>query len=163
MDGRFRAGGDPKKNEPVGLHIPAALNVLICCEACARGRTLLPPSRLGPTDPRGSRITTARVGSSVGTLDVMSSRSERQAARELIAAYHEARLADLVQRVGEAIDRFRAGETDAFEADQVIFQYSRSAKEVWKFCNAPDVEFTAQLIQEREQVDWWAQGAPRSK
>jgi hypothetical protein len=138
-------------------------NVLICRRACARGRTLLPPSRLWPTDPRGSRITTARVGSSVGTLDVMSSRSERQAARELIAIYHEARLADLVQRVGEAIDRFRAGETDAFEADQVFFQYSRSAKELWKFCNAPDVEFTAQLIQEREQVDWWAQGAPRSK
>ena len=99
----------------------------------------------------------------MGTLGVMSSRSERQAARELIAAYHEARLADLVQRVGEAIDRFRAGETDAFEADQVIFQYSRSAKELWKFCNAPDVEFTAQLIQERERVDWWAKGAPRSK
>ena len=93
----------------------------------------------------------------------MSSRSERQAARELIAAYHEARLADLVQRVGEAIDRFRAGEIDAFEADQVIFQYSRSAKGLWKFCNATDVEFTAQLIQEREQADWWAQGVPRSK
>ena len=134
-----------------------------CRRACARGRTLLPLSRLWPTDPRGSHITTARVGSSVGTLDVMSSRSERQAARELIAAYHEARLADLVQRVGEAIDSFRAGETDAFEADQVIFQYSRSAKELWKFCNAPDVEFTAQLIQEREQADWWAQGVPRSK
>jgi len=66
------------------------------------------------------------VGSSVGTLGVMSSSSERQAARELIAAYHAARLADLVQRVGEAISRFRAGETNAFEADQVIFQYSRA-------------------------------------
>ena len=62
----------------------------------------------------------------MGTLGVMSSSSERQAARELIAAYHAARLADLVQRVGEAISRFRAGETNAFEADQVIFQYSRA-------------------------------------
>ena len=65
----------------------------------------------------------------------MSSNSERRAAREMVAAYHEARLAELVQRVGEAVDRFRAGEVDAFDADQVIFQYSRAAKELWKFCN----------------------------
>jgi len=40
----------------------------------------------------------------------MSSKAERRAARESVAAYHEARLAALVQRVGEAIDRLRAGE-----------------------------------------------------
>lgn len=75
----------------------------------------------------------------------MSTRSERQAAREEVAAYHEARLSELIQRVGEAVDRFRAGELDAFEADQVIFQHSRSAKELRKFCNPSDVVFTAQL------------------
>lgn len=58
-------------------------------------------------------------------------------AREEVAAYHEARLADLIQRVGGAVDRFRVGELDAFDADQIIFQYSRSAKELWKFCNLP--------------------------
>lgn len=93
----------------------------------------------------------------------MSSKSERRAAREAVAAYHEARLAELIQRVGEALDHFRAGELDAFDADQVIFQYSRAAKELWKFCNLPDVEFTARVIVDRAPADWWDRGAPRRR
>jgi hypothetical protein len=93
----------------------------------------------------------------------MSSKSERRAAREAVADYHQAQLAELVQRVGEAVDRFRAGQLDAFEVDQVVFQYSRAAKELWKFCNAPDVEFTASLIGDRPPVDWWERGAPRRR
>lgn len=96
----------------------------------------------------------------VSNLVRMSSKSERRAAREAVAAYHEARLAALVHRVGEAVDRFRAEELDAFEADQVIFQYSRAAKELWKFCNLPDVEFTARMIGDRAPADWWDRGAP---
>ncbi|MBE1500762.1 hypothetical protein H4696_007862 [Amycolatopsis lexingtonensis] len=38
----------------------------------------------------------------------MGTKSERRAAREKVAAYHEARLAELVERVGEAVDRHRA-------------------------------------------------------
>jgi predicted ester cyclase len=90
----------------------------------------------------------------------MSSKSERRAAREAVADYHEARLAELVQRVGEAVDRFRAGELNAFDADQVLFQYSRAAKELWKFCNIPDVEFTARVIVDRPPTDWWERGTP---
>lgn len=90
----------------------------------------------------------------------MSSKSERRAAREAVAEYHEARLAELVQRVGNGIDRFRGGELDAFEADQVIFQYSRAAKELWKFCNVGDVMFTARLISEEAPADWWERGVP---
>jgi hypothetical protein len=93
----------------------------------------------------------------------MSSKSERRAAREAVAAYHEARLAELVERVGEGVDRFRSGELDAFEADQVIFQYSRAAKELWKFCDGPDVEFTAHMVGEGAPVDWWERGAPRRR
>ena len=93
----------------------------------------------------------------------MSSKSERRAARETVAAYHEAQLTELVQRVGEPIDRFRAGEVDAFHTDQVIFQYSRAAKELWKFCNLPDVEFTARVIDDRAPTDWWERGEPRRK
>jgi hypothetical protein len=93
----------------------------------------------------------------------MSSKSERQAARETVTAYHEARLAELVQRVGEAIDRFRAGEVDAFDTDQVIFQYSRAAKELWKFCSLPNVEFTASVIGDRAPADWWERGEPRRR
>jgi hypothetical protein len=93
----------------------------------------------------------------------MSSKSERLAACKAVAEYHEARLTGLVQRVGDAVDRFRAGELDAFEVDQVIFQYSRAAKELWKFCNLPDVEFTAAAIGDHAPADWWERGAPRRR
>jgi hypothetical protein len=79
----------------------------------------------------------------------MSNKSERRAAREVVAAYHEARLAELVERLGEAVDGFRAGELEAYRADQVIFQYSRASKELWRFCSLPDVELTASLISVR--------------
>lgn len=93
----------------------------------------------------------------------MSSKSERRAAVEVVAEYHEARLAELVQRVGDGVDRFRTGELDAFEADQVIFQYSRAAKELWKFCNLSDAELSAGLIRDGAAVDWWERGAPRHR
>jgi hypothetical protein len=93
----------------------------------------------------------------------MSSKSERRAAVEVVAAYHEARLAELLQPVGDAVDRFRSGELDAFEVDQVIFQYSRAAKELWKFCNLSDAEFTAGVIRGGAAVDWWERGAPRRR
>jgi hypothetical protein len=90
----------------------------------------------------------------------MSTKSERRAARKADAAYHEARLAELIQRVGEAVDRFRADELDVFDTDEIGCQYSRSAKELWKFCNLSDVVFTAQLVGERPPTDWWDRGAP---
>ena len=68
-------------------------------------------------------------------------------------------MAELVEHVGRAIDGFRAGELDAFAADRVLYQYSRSAKELWKFCNLADVEMTAQAVVDRPQVDWWGRGA----
>lgn len=93
----------------------------------------------------------------------MASKSERRAAQQAVARYHEARLADLVQRVGDAVDRFRAGELDAFDADQEILQYSRAAKGLWKFCNYPDVELTAGAIEDQLPVDWWERGVPRRR
>ena len=93
----------------------------------------------------------------------MSARSERQHAREAVAAYHGAALADLVTHVAEAIDRFREGDLDAFEVDHILFQYSRAAKELWKFCNTTDIEFTASLVQDRPAIDWWKRGAPKER
>lgn len=89
----------------------------------------------------------------------MSRKSERQEAREAVSAYHEAALAALVAHVADAIDSFRGGELDAFEVDQVLFQYSRAAKELWKFCNMTDIEMTARLLRERSTIDWWERGA----
>jgi hypothetical protein len=89
----------------------------------------------------------------------VSAKSERQAAREAVAAYHEAGLAELVGHVGGAIDSFRAGELDAFAVDRALFQYSQSAKELWKFCNLANVEITARAIQDGPPIDWWERGA----
>src|SRR5689334_1970754 len=99
----------------------------------------------------------------MGSLAFMSGKSERQAAADAVRAYHEAQLADLIKRVGEALDRFRAGDLDAFDTDRVIFQYGRAAKELWKFCNDSNVEFTASLIAKPGGVDWWERGAPRRR
>ena len=41
---------------------------------------------------------------------LVSGKSERRAARVVVADYHQAQLGELVARVGEAVDRYRAGE-----------------------------------------------------
>jgi hypothetical protein len=53
----------------------------------------------------------------------VSSKSERRAARDAVAAYHEASLGELIEHVAQTIERFRAGELDAFAADHALFQY----------------------------------------
>ena len=93
----------------------------------------------------------------------MSAKSDREAAREAVAAYHESQLGELVERVGATIDLFRAGELDAFGVDQALFQYSRAAKELWKFCNLGDPELAASFMRERPTIDWWERGAPRRR
>jgi hypothetical protein len=93
----------------------------------------------------------------------VSDKSQRRAARSVVADYHQAQLDVLVAHVGEAIDRHRAGELDAFDVDRVLFQYSRAAKELWKFCNYLQVEIAATLIQEQEPHDWWERGAPSKR
>jgi hypothetical protein len=93
----------------------------------------------------------------------VSGKSERRAASALVAEYHEAELKELVARVGEAVDRHRAGELDPFDVDRVLFQYSRAAKELWKFCNHLQVEIAAAMIRERPPHDWWERGTPRER
>ena len=93
----------------------------------------------------------------------MSPESQRRAARAQVATYHESQLGELLGHVEEAIGQFRASELDVFETDHVMFQYSRAAKELWKFCNLPDAEFTTGLIGDASPVDWWERGAPRSR
>ena len=93
----------------------------------------------------------------------MAGKAERQAARAVVAEYHQAQLAILVSRVAEAIDQHRAGELDPFEVDRVLFQYSRGARELWKFCNYRPIDFTASTIKELAPEDWWEGTAPRER
>lgn len=89
----------------------------------------------------------------------MSRGSERQAALEATAAYHEAQLGELLAHVAGAIDRFRAGELDAFDVDRVVFQYSRAAKELWKFCTLSGGTPIGQDPAKLPAIDWWQTGA----
>lgn len=91
----------------------------------------------------------------------MSTKAARRAAREKVAAYHEEQLGRLVERLADAIDHHRAAELNAFDVDEVVFQYSRAAKELWKFCNLGTIEITARVIDEHPPSDWWERGAPR--
>lgn len=83
--------------------------------------------------------------------------------REGVAAYHEDQLGRLVEHLATAIDGYRAGELDAFDVDEVMFRYSRAAKELWKFCNLANVEIAARVIAEDPPTDWWERGAPRRR
>jgi hypothetical protein len=103
------------------------------------------------------------VSAPLSSLAPVSDKSKRRAAGSVVAEYHQAELGDLVARVGEAVDRYRAGELDPFEVDRVLFQYSRAAKELWKYCNLGQVEVAAAMIRERPPHDWWERGAPRER
>lgn len=78
-----------------------------------------------------------------------------------MAAYHEAKLAELIAHVADAIDQFRGGELDTGDVDDVMFQYSRAAKELWKFCNIGNLELTAGQLHGAPPIDWWERGTPR--
>lgn len=95
--------------------------------------------------------------------EVVPSKAERRAARNAVATYQEAQLAVLVAHVGEAVDRFRVGELDAFGIDEVLYQYSRAAKELWKFCNYVSPEIAARVLSEEPPDDWWERGAPHQR
>jgi hypothetical protein len=97
------------------------------------------------------------------SLGLVSDKSQRRVARTVVADYHQAQLEVLVAHVTEAVDRYRAGELDAFGVDQVLFQYSRAAKELWKFCNYLQLESASAMIQEQPPHDWWERGAPRER
>ncbi len=63
-------------------------------------------------------------------------RARRRAARELIGAYHEERLRGLVEHGRGGFARRDAGEIDVFELDDLIHDYNRSARTLWKFCGS---------------------------
>jgi len=98
----------------------------------------------------------------------VAGKAENRQAIEKVGAYHEACLAQLIDSVGEALDRYRAGEIDAFAMDEVIHQYHNAARKLWSFCWAGSSSrhrVAALAIDDMaargEPVDWWAEGATR--
>jgi hypothetical protein len=97
-------------------------------------------------------------------------RAERRAARELIGRYHEEQLGLLLEQVREGSAQLDAGKIDAFELDELIHRYKRSARELWKFCvlsgsGGLSAARTLQYLEEQgeEPPDWWAAGEPRRR
>ncbi len=101
----------------------------------------------------------------------MGTRAERRAARNSVSAYHEARLADLVERITTAVDRYRLGEIDVYAVDETIHHYHRAARELWKFCwsggGGSHTEMIAGLLDrmatDGETIDWWERVTPRQR
>ena len=91
-------------------------------------------------------------------------KARRRAARELVGSYHERELRRLLEHVRDGFARLDAGELDAFELDDLIHRYKRSARELWKFCDLSRPEGVAWAIEDArergEELDWWAAGEP---
>ena len=106
-----------------------------------------------------------------GSVPIMGTKAERQAARERVSVYHQAELAGLLTHLVAAVDRYRAGEIDVFTLDETIHHYHRAAGELWKFCFAggggSHAEFLAGVLNrmaaEAETIDWWERGTPRRR
>jgi hypothetical protein len=100
-----------------------------------------------------------------------ATKSERRAARERVAAYYAAELAKLVEHVENAIARYRAGELDAIDVDDIIHHYSKAARELWKFCwsggGGSHMLFVARTLEiwaaEADEVDWWEEAERRRR
>ena len=73
-------------------------------------------------------------GETASDPDQVGERAQRRAARQIIGRYHEEQLRVLLERVREGFARLDAGEIDAFELDEPIHRYKRSARELWKLC-----------------------------
>jgi hypothetical protein len=108
------------------------------------------------------------VSDPAGEHKLADDKQARRAARRTIAAYHEEQLGLLLERVREGFGRLDAGEIDAFELDELIHRYKRSARELWKFCGQSGSQWltaarTIEYLAERgeELPDWWAAGEPR--
>lgn len=92
------------------------------------------------------------------------SKESRRVARALVATYHEAELAGLIEHVVGAIERYGAGELEVHDVDEVIHRYHKATQELWKFCfrggSGAYVETVAatleRLTAEGERPDWWA-------
>jgi hypothetical protein len=94
-------------------------------------------------------------------------KARRRAAAELLGNYHERELRELLEHVRDGFARLDAGEIDAFELDELIHRYKRSAHELWTFCTLSRPARAARAIEDArerdEEVDWWAAGEPRRR
>jgi hypothetical protein len=86
-----------------------------------------------------------------------------------VSAYHQSQPAKLPSHAAAAIDRYRAGQTDAHAVDETIHHYHRAAGNLCKSCFArgggTHAGFTADLpdrmTAHAEPIDWPERAPPR--
>jgi hypothetical protein len=104
-----------------------------------------------------------------GGIRAVGTKAERRAANKRVAVYHESRLGELIEYVTAAIDRYPAGEIDAYTVDETIHHCHRAARELWKFCwssgGGTHIEIIAHVLDrmatDGETINWWERVAPR--
>jgi hypothetical protein len=95
-------------------------------------------------------------------------KAKRQAARQLVATYHQAQLRTLLEHVRNGFARLDSAEIDEFQLDDLIHRYKRAATDLWKFCGSGGSQWlqaanALTYLRERgEEPDWWKQSAPRT-
>lgn len=98
-----------------------------------------------------------------------ASKAERREASSRIAAYHEAELAALVDRLRDGLRRYDAGELDVFEFDDLVHHYKKATQELWKFCvgGGAHVLRAARMLDflegQGERPDWWDEADRRPR
>ena len=88
-----------------------------------------------------------------------------------MSAYHQAQLTGLLTNVAAAVDRYRAGEIDAYTVDETIHHYHRAAGELRKLCFSGSGGSHDELIAgvldrmaaDAEPIDSWEHSAPRQR
>jgi hypothetical protein len=120
-------------------------------------RTLVPGSLDGVSD-------------AIRIRDIEGEKARRRAARELIARYHDEQLRRLLDHVREGFEQLDRAEIDAFELDELIHRYKRSAQKLWSFCGSSggaweSAALTVEWWREHGEVetDWWATGERRGR
>lgn len=96
-------------------------------------------------------------------------KSARQAARAVVASYHQQELGRLLDHVRDGFVRLDAGEIDEFELDDLIHRYKRAAARLWSFCGSSGGQWeqaanTLAFLRDSGEPtpDWWTEAAPRS-
>lgn len=100
-------------------------------------------------------------------LNAADEKTQRRAARQLIAAYHEDQLRLLLDHVREGFADLDAGKIDVFELDELIHRYKRSAAKLWTFCGSSGGQWLqaaknlAYFREAGDEPDWWKAGGTR--
>jgi hypothetical protein len=112
------------RNEAVAPCRPPLGTLIAAARSTSEVLNSLPPHTHWPPTRKGQRQESTAGG---GIVPAVGRKADRRAASERVAAYHEARLGELIEYIAAAIDRYRAGEIDAYTVDETIHHYHRAS------------------------------------